>query len=939
MSAPYTSSTYSYVTDAESKTFSASDFYFSDYDYYDTLQSIKITYLPANNGSLTYNGSQVYQDQIIQTYDLGNLSFTPEKGDTWDYFYFEVSDGSEWSSSWGYQYFYITPSDSNSAPYADYSKYINMSSDETKTFSSSDFSFYDYDSGDSLQAIKITSTPGYGGSLKLYGSNVYSGQEISTADIGGLTFTPQSGDTYDYFYYQVSDGKDWSSSYSSYVSFSITQDVNYAPTAYSSYFYLNDASSKTFNSNDFSFYDSNGDSLQAIKITSTPSYGSLSLNGVKVYSNQEIQASDISQLLYTPKKGVSSAYGEYSDYFDFKVYDGKDWSSYSSSQYMYVSTSTNSKPSAGYQYLSMTSLETKTFKASDFGFYDYDSGDSLQSVKITSLPSYGGTLKLYGSTVYSGKEISVTDISGLTFTPQSGDTYDYFYFKVSDGKDWSNYDGYLSFDIKQTASNSLPYASSNYFDITNSKTFKNSDFGFYDADTKDSLQSVKITSLPGYGGKLTLNGSTVHQNQEILASELSKLTFTFEKGDSYDYLYFQVSDGKAWSSSDYYFSFYGYGSSTTNSAPIADNTTLSILSGQSYTFDSGDFSIKDPDGDEISSIKITQLPVFEGILMLDGMEVSKDQEISVDQLGDLVYIANGEFRDIMSFQVSDGTNWSNNAKLMFNILDSMDDGGDTGENTTPVVSDTVLEVKENSKVGTKLDDFESFDEEDDVLSYSIVSGNIDLDGDGKSAFVINKDSGQISINDKDDLNYEYQSVFSLEIGVSDGELSGTGMITVELQNVIEKAMKLNGGNKADTLVGGEGKDTIKGNAGNDYINGALGNDRLTGGNGADKFVFNTKLSSKNNVDIITDFKMKQDKIVLDSTIFSQFDTSTLNKNEFYMASGAVKGKTEDHRIIYNLKDGSLYYDADGSGSNSAVKIAVIGVTDHAKIAVSDFLII
>ena len=92
---------------------------------------------------------------------------------------------------------------------------------------------------------------------------------------------------------------------------------------------------------------------------------------------------------------------------------------------------------------------TYTFKADDFRFADTDTGDTLASVKIVSLPA-AGTLALAGTTVSLNDVIPSTDIGGLTFTPapgESGDGYTSFTFKVNDGTYFSTVANTMTIDV------------------------------------------------------------------------------------------------------------------------------------------------------------------------------------------------------------------------------------------------------------------------------------------------------------------------------------------------------------------------------------------------------------------------------------------------------------------------------------------------------------
>jgi Ca2+-binding RTX toxin-like protein len=123
------------------------------------------------------------------------------------------------------------------------------------------------------------------------------------------------------------------------------------------------------------------------------------------------------------------------------------------------------------------------------------------------------------------------------------------------------------------------------------------------------------------------------------------------------------------------------------------------------------------------------------------------------------------------------------------------------------------------------------------------------------------------------------------------------------------SVKLNGNDLANT---------IEGNAGANVINGLGGADKLKGGRGRDVFVFDTKLS-KRAVDKIMDFKAKDDSFRLDRDIFKKIEGEKfLDKNAFCLGPKATE---EEHRIIYNPKNGNLYYDEDGNGEVRAVLFA------------------
>ncbi|MEC4892898.1 MAG: cadherin domain-containing protein [Oscillatoria sp. PMC 1051.18] len=113
----------------------------------------------------------------------------------------------------------------------------------------------------------------------------------------------------------------------------------------------------------------------------------------------------------------------------------------------------------------------------------------------------------------------------------------------------------------------------------------------------------------------------------------------------------------------------------------------------------------------------------------------------------------------------------------------------TAENQPPVAEDATFTVAENSAVGTSVGTVTAEDPDlppDATLSYVITAGNLDPDGDGVNAFTIDPDTGEITVADAGDLDFETTPNFDLEITVTDPEnLTDTADITVNLTNVVE----------------------------------------------------------------------------------------------------------------------------------------------------------
>jgi hypothetical protein len=125
-----------------------------------------------------------------------------------------------------------------------------------------------------------------------------------------------------------------------------------------------------------------------------------------------------------------------------------------------------------------------------------------------------------------------------------------------------------------------------------------------------------------------------------------------------------------------------------------------------------------------------------------------------------------------------------------------------------------------------------------------------------------------------------------------------------------------GGN--DSLRGGAGSDTLVGGNGSDGLVGGAGSDRLTGGRGSDHFVFNSRNERR---DIITDFNPASDTIVVSARGFGGGlrAGAAITSAQFHIGTRAAD---RSDRFIYNRSNGSLFFDADGTGGSfNQVEIA------------------
>ena len=135
-----------------------------------------------------------------------------------------------------------------------------------------------------------------------------------------------------------------------------------------------------------------------------------------------------------------------------------------------------------------------------------------------------------------------------------------------------------------------------------------------------------------------------------------------------------------------------------------------------------------------------------------------------------------------------------------------------------------------------------------------------------------------------------------------------------------------GGEGNDTLNSRAGNDTLDGGGGNDILNGGAGNDTLSSGSGLDRFVFNTALNALTNKDVISDFSVLDDTLVLDNAIFTKFTaTGAIAPGTLVVRAEAVADDSNDF-LLYDTSTGILSYDADGNGAGAAVAfVTLLGI--------------
>ena len=157
---------------------------------------------------------------------------------------------------------------------------------------------------------------------------------------------------------------------------------------------------------------------------------------------------------------------------------------------------TNTAPTAANKTVTTAQDTAYTFTATDFGFADTDTGDTLASVRIESLPALGA-LALNGTVVSLNDVILSADIGSLTFTPaagESGDDYASFMFKVNDGTDFSADPNTITFNVRDLSCAAPDFSVDNrrqlWTGIVTVEDIRSTAYGFHSGESLGGLDDT-----------------------------------------------------------------------------------------------------------------------------------------------------------------------------------------------------------------------------------------------------------------------------------------------------------------------------------------------------------------------------------------------------------------------------------------------------------------
>ncbi len=440
------------VTEDTARTFAASDFGFTDVDTGDALASVRIDTLPASStGTIQLSGSAITAGQVIPVASIGNLTFAPASnvnGTGAASFTFSVNDGDAFDSSPNTLTVNITavndaptlggaPADDTAAE--DVATAIDLSAYNVADAEGSNITLMlAVDRGTLAATTSGGVTVANSGTASITLSGTASNLNTFLDNTSNITFTTASNDT-TAATLTVTPNDGTTNGTADTVTINVTA-VNDAPTLGGT------PTDETVTEDvataiDLSAYNVADVEGSNITLTLAVDRGtlaattggrvtvansgtaSITLSGTAANLNTFLD--NTSNITFTTASNDTTAATLTATPNDGTVNGTADTVSISV-------TAVNDTPTGSDNNASLFTNGSRTFAASDFGFSDVDSGDSLSSVRIDTLSIDNGTLQLSGSNVSAGQVISTSDIPNLVYTP-SGTGSDSFTFSVNDG--------------------------------------------------------------------------------------------------------------------------------------------------------------------------------------------------------------------------------------------------------------------------------------------------------------------------------------------------------------------------------------------------------------------------------------------------------------------------------------------------------------------------
>jgi len=201
-------------------------------------------------------------------------------------------------------------------------------------------------------------------------------------------------------------------------------------------------------------------------------------------------------------------------------------------------------------------------------------------------------------------------------------------------------------------------------------------------------------------------------------------------------------------------------------------------------------------------IKVADVAITDDALGTNNLSISGTDATFFEISGNALYL---KANTVLNYE----------AKTSYNVTVNVDDStvGNTPDATTnftlnvtnvneaPSITAANFSIEENSVFNTLIGQVVARDPDaNDKITFGITSGNTDVNGNGKTPFAIDSNTGEIKVNDPSDLNFEKNPIFNLGITATDADgLTDQSVFAVNLKNVVEPVTLTKGDSDVLTL--------------------------------------------------------------------------------------------------------------------------------------------
>ncbi|WP_414618872.1 DUF1194 domain-containing protein [Calothrix sp. CCY 0018] len=405
-------------------------------------------------------------------------------------------------------------------------------------------------------------------------------------------------------------------------------------------------------------------------------------------------------------------------------------------------------------------------------------------------------------------------------------------------------------------------------------------------DTDEDGDTLTITGVTGSTGSVTIDGDNIIYNpngqfESLNAGETATDTFTYT-----------VSDGN--------------GLTDTATVNVTINGVDEVIGNENPVLATNQGLTVDEDA--VGNITSTQLQVTDannspaeitytitnvtdnGNLLLDGTALALNDTFTQADIDNnrITYDHDGSetTSDTFNFTVADGAGGSVGSSSFDITVNPVNDA--------PVANNDAATTNQNQAVTISVTD--------------LLANDTDVEGDTLSITSVgNAANGSVALNGNDVVftpDNNFSGAASFKYTLSDGSETDNATVSLTVNPL-----------SSPEILGTPGRDTLIGDSADNIITGLQGRDMLTGNGGADKFVYT---DIRDAGDIITDFELGSDKIVLTQLLDSLGYAGSDAIGDGYVSFGSSRG------------DAFVQIDQDGMGSGFIARPLVLlqGVTEE-----------